>query len=239
MQRKGFIRELVLQREQVASFDTYPYSIPAVRQLDRLPLHSAVTFFVGENGSGKSTFIEAIAINAGFNPEGGTKNFNSRLHPSESSLYEQLQLVRNVQREKTGFFLRAETMFNVATEVEHGGYKEYGWQDLHVRSHGEAFLWLMQNRFGRNGLYILDEPESALSPQRQLAALRIIHELVAQGSQFIIATHSPILMAYPDATLYWLDENGLSETTLTETDHYKVTADFLSNTEVMLKHLLE
>ncbi len=235
---KGFIRELVLRRDEVNSFDEYPYNIPAVRQLDHLPLHPSVTYFVGENGSGKSTFIEAMAILAGFNPEGGTKNFNQQLRPSESQLYEQLQLIRNPKREKTGFFLRAETMFNVATEVEQGDYAQYGWANLHVQSHGEAFLWLMQERFGSNGLYILDEPESALSPQRQLAALRIIHELVKQGSQFIIATHSPILMAYPDALLYWLDGDGLRKTTYMETEHYQISRDFLNNTELMLKHLL-
>jgi len=239
MLASGFIRELVLRRDEIASFDDYPYSIPAVRQLDRLTLHPTVTFFVGENGSGKSTFVEAIAILAGFNAEGGTKNFNTQLRPSESNLYRQLQLIRNAQREKTGFFLRAETMFNVATEAEQGGYADYGWANLHEHSHGEAFLWLMQNRFGRNGLYILDEPESALSPQRQLAALRLIHDLVAQGSQFIIATHSPILMAYPNATLYWLDANGLRETRYTETEHYQITHDFMVHHETVLHHLLD
>ena len=149
-----------------------------------------------------------------------------------------MTLVRNPQREKTGFFLRAETMFNVATEIEQGGYHVYGWENLHTRSHGEAFLWLMQNRFSQNGLYILDEPESALSPQRQLAALRLIHELVVRGSQFIIATHSPILMAYPDATLYWLDEKGIQEKTLAETEHYQVTLDFLTQTKTILHHLM-
>lgn len=235
---KGFIRELVLQQAQIPSFDAYPYNIPAVRQLDRLSLNSSVTYFVGENGSGKSTFVEAIAIKAGFNPEGGSKNFNTASHPTESNLYQNLTLVRNPRREKTGFFLRAETMFNVATEIEQGGYHEYGWKNLHTRSHGEAFLWLMQNRFSQNGLYILDEPESALSPQRQLAALRLIHELVVCGSQFIIATHSPILMAYPDSTLYWLDEKGIQEKTLVETEHYQVTLDFLTQTKTFLHHLM-
>lgn len=235
---KGFIRELVLNRAQVRSFDDYPYSIPAIRQLDRLSLNSAVTFFVGENSSGKSTFIEAIAFLAGFNPEGGSKNFNARLHPSESSLREHLKLVRNVRREKSPFFLRAETMFNVSIEIEQGGYHIYGWENLHTRSHGEAFLWLMQNRFGGNGLYILDEPESALSPQRQLATLRLMQNLVTEGSQFIIATRSPILMAYPNSTLYWLDSTGLRETAYRETEHYQLMRDFVNNHEMMLHHLL-
>lgn len=237
MKHQGFIRELVLRRAQVPSFDAYPYSIPAVRELDRLRLHPAVTFLVGENGSGKSTFIEAMAILAGFNPEGGSKHFNTRQRPSESNLHQHLQLIRNPRREKTGFFLRAETMFNVATEIEQGGYNVYGWESLHLRSHGEAFLWLMQNRFGSHGLYLLDEPESALSPQRQFATLRLIHDLVAQGSQFIIATHSPILLAYPKATIYWLDETGLRETTYTETEHYQLTRNFLNNHEAMLHYL--
>lgn len=239
LQFQGFIRELKLDRSGVSSFDEYPYNIPAIKSLNQLSLHPAVTFFVGENGSGKSTIIEAIAILAGFNPEGGTKNFNTRLRPSESSLHQNLKLVRNPKREKTGFFLRAETMFNVSTEVEDGYYAEYGWESLHIRSHGEAFLWLMQNRFGSNGLYVLDEPESALSPQRQLAALRLIHELTNQGSQFIIATHSPILLAYPHGKIYSLGEEGVQQTAYTDTEHFQVTRDFLLNHERMLALLLD
>ena len=239
VQSSGFIREVRLNRQKVPAFNKYPYNIPSISKLNQLSLHPAVTFFVGENGSGKSTLIEAIAILAGFNPEGGTKNFRSRLRPSESSLHQHLKLIRNAKREKTGFFLRAETMFNVSTEIEKGGYTEYGWESLHIRSHGEAFLWLMQNRFSSDGLYVLDEPESALSPQRQLATLRLIHELSSQGSQFIIATHSPILLAFPNATIYALNENGIQETVYTDTEHYQVTRDFLVNHELMLKHLLD
>jgi predicted ATPase len=146
--------------------------------------------------------------------------------------------VRNFKKERTGFFLRAETMFNVSTHVLEQGLSEYGWENLHQMSHGEAFLWLMQNRFGENGLYILDEPEAALSPQRQLALLRIIHDLVQNGSQFIIATHSPILMAYPNAALFELDEKGIQPIKLEDTQHFLVTRDFLNNPKNFLRVLL-
>jgi predicted ATPase len=130
-------------------------------------------------------------------------------------------------------------MFNVSTQIIDNHLSEYGWEDLHRKSHGEAFLWLMQNRFRGNGLYVLDEPEAALSPQRQLALLRIIHDLVRQGSQFIIATHSPILMAYPNSTCYLLDQQGVSSTTLEETEHFQVTRDFVNNPQRMLHYLFE
>jgi predicted ATPase len=204
--------------------------------MGQIEFNPGVTFFIGENGSGKSTFIEAIALKAGFNPEGGTKSFTSSQRPSESNLCDAIRLVRGVRRERTGFFLRAETMFNVSTEAE--DYREYGWEALHEMSHGEAFLWIAMNRFVGGGLYILDEPESALSPQRQLALLARMHQLVTAGSQFIISTHSPILMAYPGATLYLLDENGVSRVQYEETEHYEITRMFLQNPSRMLKTLL-
>ena len=233
----GFLREIVLLRERVGDFTVYPYSIPAVGKLDRLRLDPAVTILIGENGSGKSTVIEAIAILAGLNPEGGTRNFRHAHRPSESSLWRSLRLVRNACRERSAFFLRAETMFNVATEVEKLQLTDYGWEDLHARSHGEAFLWLVEHRFRPHGLYVLDEPESALSPQRQLALLRHIHDLVRAGSQLVLATHSPILMAYPGATLYRLDEHGIARTKFRETEHYVVTRAFLEHPEAALEEL--
>ena len=237
--REGFIREVKLQRDKVASFDRYPFAIPAVARLHQLPLDPQVTILVGENGSGKSTLIEAIALAARFGPEGGTRNIHVATQSSESELHQHLMLVRGARREKSGFFLRAESLFNVATRVDDLGLGEYGWESLHQKSHGEAFLWLLQNRFRPNGLYILDEPEAALSPKRQLAALAIMHDLVEHGSQFIMATHSPILMAYPGALIYRLDGDGLAPTRFEETEHYTVTRSFLLRPESFLKHLFE
>jgi predicted ATPase len=229
------LRHIELMREKVPDWSAYPFAIPAVSKLPRLELNPQVTFFVGDNGSGKSTLIEAIAIKAGFNPEGGTKNFTTALHPSESKLHAYLRLARGARREAGGFFLRAETMFNVSTEAE--GYREYGWEDLHDKSHGEAFLWVAVNRFRDRGLFILDEPESALSPQRQLALLGRMHQLVNKGSQFIISTHSPILMAYPDATIYSLSRAGIEQVSYRDTEHYAVTKTFLQDPDKMLRDL--
>jgi len=233
----GFLLSVTLLRDKVPSFDEFPFSIPAVRTLDSLRFDPRVTYFIGENGSGKSTLIEAIAILAGFNPEGGSKNFRFAARPSESSLHSMLRLTRGARREKTGFFLRAETLFNLATEVEQLGLGEYGWEDMHAKSHGEAFLWLVKERFGPRGLYILDEPEAALSPQRQLAMLRLIHALVQAQCQFIIATHSSILMAYPEATIYHLSPEAITPMAYEETEHFQVTQGFLANHRDYLRHL--
>lgn len=221
------------------SFDRYPFSIPSVRTLKTLKLDPKVTFLVGENGSGKSTLIEAIAMAAGFNAEGGTKNFRFRTRPSESELHATLRLARGDQRERGGFFLRAESLFNVATLIDElDVVSSYGGVSLHEQSHGESFLALALNRFEGYGLYILDEPEAALSPSRQLAFLRIIDELVRnKGSQFIIATHSPILMAYPKATIYLLTREGMTRVPYEETEHYRITRGFLEDREEYLRHL--
>jgi predicted ATPase len=226
----------------VSDFKRYPFSIPAIAKLETLKLHPKVTFFVGENGSGKSTLIEAIAVAAGFNAEGGSRNFNFATRRSESELHRFLRLVRGIHRPKTGYFLRAESFFNVATEIErnpdamagHGGVLH------HEQSHGEAFLALVQHRFFANGLYILDEPEAAVSPQRQLGLLKLIDELVQhKGSQFVIATHSPIILAYPDATIFSLDGGGPPTAVEYErTEHFALTRDFLLNRERYLARLL-
>jgi predicted ATPase len=235
MLRPGFLLYAELMREKVADFSVYPYTIPAVAQLGRVELDPRVTFFVGENGSGKSTLIEAIAIRAGFNPEGGNKNFTGRNRPSESTLHECLRLARGARRERGGFFLRAETMFNVATEAE--AYQAHGWDNLHEKSHGESFLWLINERFRDSGLFILDEPEAALSPTRQLALLARMRQLVSAGSQFIISTHSPILLAYPEAKILQLDREGMAQVTYRDTELYAVTKSFLLDPAAALRRL--
>ena len=234
-----YLLSVSLLRDRVESFDRYPFSIPCVRALKTLKLDPKVTFFVGENGSGKSTLIEAIAVAAGFNAEGGTKSFRFRTRPSESELHAVLRLARGDQRERGGFFLRAESLFNVATQIDElDVVSSYGGVSLHEQSHGESFLALALNRFEGYGLYILDEPEAALSPSRQLAFLRIIDELVSKkGSQFIIATHSPILMAYPKATIYLLAGDGMTRVPYEETEHYRITRGFLEDREEYLRHL--
>ncbi len=235
-----FVSRVSLIRDKVESFDVYPFALPAVRELDHIDLHPKMTFFVGENGSGKSTLLEAIAISLGFNAEGGTKNFNFGTHSSHSRLHDYLRIAKGIQRPRDGFFLRAESFFNVATEIENLGVGDsYGGQSLHKQSHGEAFLALMTHRFRGKGVYLLDEPEAALSPQRQLAVLSRLHDLILDGSQFIIATHSPILMAYPEADIYQFSQEGISRIAYEDTEHYQVTRDFLANPERMLKVLLE
>lgn len=221
----------------------YPFSIPAVRALERgLTLHPKVTFFVGENGSGKSTVLEAIAVAAGFNAEGGTKNFNFETRASHSPLHEHLRVAWS-RRPKDGFFFRGESFFTVASELEaldkvRPLLQHYGGRSLHERSHGEAFLALVNNRFGGDGLYLLDEPESALSPARLLSLIAAVHNLVRRDSQVLIATHSPVLLAYPDATIYAFGPDGIATTTWAETEHVQVTREFLNAPQRFLKHLL-
>jgi predicted ATPase len=242
-----YLRSVRLRREKVESFDKYPFSLPVVSRLEELELHPAVTFFVGENGSGKSTLLEAIAVAWGFNPEGGTKNFRFQTHASHSSLHEYLRLIKPPRRARDGFFLRAESMFNVASEIEDldkgpGGppiINSYGHLSLHEQSHGESTMAVMMNRFGGDGLYILDEPEAALSPSRQLAMLSRIHELVNKRSQFLIATHSPMLMAYPNAWIYQISEHGIELVKLEDTEHYMIAKRFLSDPHQQVAWLLD
>ena len=239
----GYLRAVQLVRDRVRDFKVYPFSIPSIHALDELELDAKVTFLIGENGSGKSTLIEAIAVLAGFNAEGGTRNFNFGTRRSESCLHQFMRPVRGHRRPKDGFFLRAESFFNVATEIERLGgsiISSYGGVSLHEQSHGESFLALAMNRFGGQGLYILDEPEAALSPQRQLSLLSIINELVEdRASQFVIATHSPILMAYPNALIYRLGAHGIDRVAYEDTEHYRITRDFLSSPERFFKTLFQ
>lgn len=233
-----FLKEVRLLREKVPSFEGYPFCLPAVRSLETLVFHPKVTFLAGENGAGKSTLIEAIAVALGLNAEGGGRNFRFGTRESHSNLYEFLDLKRGIHRPKDCFFFRAESFFNLATEVENLGVGgAYGEHSLHEQSHGESFLALFQHRFFGRGLYLLDEPEAALSPMRQMAFLAALHDLVIGGSQFIMATHSPILMAYPDAWIYWLGED-VRRIEYRETEHYKVTRSFLLRTEQMVRVLM-
>ena len=244
---KQYVSQVRLRVNDIPSFDRYPFSLPAVRHLDVLDLHPKITFIVGENGSGKSTLMEAMAVSFGFNPEGGTKNFGFGTRASHSELHEYIRLSKGVKRPRDGFFLRAESFFNVATEIEKldegpGGppiIDSYGGKSLHEQSHGESFWSLVMHRFGGNGFYLLDEPEAALSPQRQLALMSRIHELVNDHSQFVIATHSPILMTYPDAYIYSCSESGMQRVSYEETEHFQVMHDFVVNPKRMLDILLD
>src|SRR5687767_611569 len=207
----------------------FPFTIPAIRKLKRLEFHPAVTFFIGENGTGKSTLLEAIAVKCAFSTAGGWKRgVTDDLLPS-SELHRQLTLSRRAHP-TDGWFLRAESFHQIATEIDqrdigHG----YGGKSLHAQSHGEAFLALLTNRLQGDGIYLFDEPEAALSPQRQLAVLTLLHRLVYHHSQLVIATHSPILLAYPQARIYEFSERGIHEIAYAETEHYRVTKDFLNN----------
>lgn len=245
-----YLTRVYLKRDQAPSFERYPFSLPAIRTLETLEFHPKVTYFIGENGSGKSTLLEAIAVSLGFNPEGGSKNLRFGTRNSHSELYQFLRVARGVKPPRDGYFLRAESFFNVATELERldsdpDNYNSttppilnaYGGNSLHEQSHGESFLTLITKRFAGNGLYILDEPEAALSPQRQLSVLSLMHNLVSADSQFIIATHSPILMAYPDSLIYRFGADRLEQVRYEETEHYQVTRDFLLHRERMLRVL--
>ena len=236
------VRSIRLRRDEIPDAAAWPWSLPAVRRLDDLRLDPAVTFLVGENGSGKSTLVEGIALAAGLNPEGGTMNFHfATREDSVSPLGDLLTLVRGTRRPKTGFFLRAESMFNVATEIERIGdtiLDFYGGVSLHEVSHGEGFLAIATNRFGPEGLYMLDEPEAALSPRSLLALITRMGQLVAEGSQFVIATHSPLLLAFPGARIYELSEDGITEAAFEDTDVVQLSRSFLEAPERFLRHLL-
>ena len=221
----------------------YPYDLPAVRALaerDGLSLDRPVTFLVGENGSGKSTLLEALAVGVGFNPEGGSRSFRFATRASESELGAHVVVVRAPGTPRTNFFLRAESFYNVASEIERIGELDgYGGVSPHERSHGESFLDLAVHRFGPRGLYLLDEPEAALSVRGAMAMLARMHDLVGQGCQFVVATHSPVLLALPGAGIVQLEDGGPRSVGYDEALPVELTRTFLADPARSLRHLLE
>jgi predicted ATPase len=241
-----FIRSLTLKRELIPDAGAYPFSIPAIAKLTELELDPHVTLLCGANASGKSTLIEAIAVAAELNPEGGSRNFSFETRGSHSQLGDLMRLERGARRPRTEFFLRAESFFNVASEIETidretASYPpliaSYGGVSLHEQSHGQSFIALLVHRFGPDGLYILDEPEAALSPQGQLAMIARMHELVAAGSQFVVATHSPILLSFPGARIYELSEEGIAHVAYDDTETVTLYRSFLAAPGAYHRHL--
>ena len=244
-----YIRNIVFNN--TLSEYSYLNDLPVIKYLSEaktLSFNSQVTFFVGENGTGKSTLLEAIAVAYGFNAEGGSKNFSFSTNSTHSELCNHIKLIRHGYA-KDGFFLRAESLYNFATNIDNIDNEKYEYIDppplidgyggisLHNQSHGESFLSIIQNRFHGNGLYILDEPEAALSPMRLLTLMVNIRELVNKNSQFIIATHSPILMAFPQAHILEFSQSGIHNISYKDTEHYRITKRFLDNPEKMLHYL--
>jgi predicted ATPase len=234
-----YLLRAAFRPDAAIDFDRYPFSIPAVRDMANIDFHPNVTFFVGENGSGKSTVLEALALALGFGSEGGTLNVRLQTTESVSSLHESLRLARGVPKPRDGYFLRAETFFNLATYMDEADYLGgYGGKSLHRQSHGESFMAVLLHKLRGDGIYLMDEPEAALSPNRQLAALTAIHDLVETGSQFIIATHSPLLLAYPHARIFQFESAGISQVAYEDTEHFCVTQDFLNHHARRLQQLL-
>ncbi len=230
--------------------DRLPLNLPALKNTDTIEFDTSVTFFVGENGSGKSTLLEAIAILLKLGNQGGTGNFDVRDRYGNSGLHEFMRLTKSAEKLKDKYYLRAESLFNVADYLDDlwrdagAGtskaqvFARYGGKSLHEQSHGESFMAILVNALGGKGIYLFDEPEAALSPQRQLSALARIHELVERQSQFIIATHSPILMSYPNSRIYSFGPEGLALVKYEETEHFQITRDFLNAYPSYLRHLL-
>ena len=235
---------LLLPAEEPEPRVGYPWELPVIAALSAgLALNPRVTYLIGENGSGKSTLLEAIAVAAGMNAEGGSSSFRFSTRDSHSALHASIRLVRGARRPRTDFFLRAESLFTAATYLEElaavdgRALAPYGGDSLHEKSHGESFLAVMINRFGPHGLYLLDEPEAALSTQNSLTCLRRMHELVGEGSQLLIATHSPILLAYPGATIYSCGEHGLEQVSYEDAEPVRLTTSFLGARERFLDQL--
>ena len=232
-----FIRGLTIDWDKI---DRYSYlrNIEALNGLEHLEFRKPITFLVGENGSGKSTLLEAIAVGYGFNPEGGTKNYSFSTYDSHSELYNAIRIEKGIRRAKGGYFLRAESFYNVATKEMEYADGSHPSALYHEKSHGESFLALAQDYLGSDGVYIFDEPEAALSPQRQLTLLTEIYECAKKGSQFIIVTHSPILLGIPDAEILTFDNGVLHPCEYEDTDSYKITELFINHRKELLNRLL-
>ena len=233
------IRGLNINWEKISP-RSYLRGIESIAELDYLQFHKPITFFVGENGSGKSTMLEAIAVAYGFNPEGGTKNYNFSTYDSHSELCDAIRLIKGVHKPGWGYFLRAESFYNVATAEDEYSREPGGVpQHYHEQSHGESFLAMAQSNFKTNGVYLLDEPEAALSPQRQLTLLLEIVRCARAESQFIIVTHSPILLGIPDAEILSFDNGKIHACSYEDTESYQVTEMFINNREQILHSLLD
>lgn len=240
------LRSIKLLREEIKSWDTHPFSVDAIKSLDEIKITSQVTFFIGENGCGKSTLLEAIARNFGFSKEGGTKNtqFQTKEEDYIQNLADKIRLVWS-EKLLTGYFLRAESFFNFATHLDYlqtikgDAYEPYGGSSLHQQSHGQSFMTLFQNHFYKNGFFLLDEPEAALSTQKQLTFLAVLNDIVQQHqkSQFIIATHSPIILSFPNSQILEFKEGKITETTYEQTEIYALTKNFLNNKEKIFNEL--
>jgi len=243
MEFNGYLLSLRFNQEHLP--ERYPFNIPCLKSFRELAFHPNVTFFTGENGVGKSTLIEALAVSLGFNAEGGSKNFNFASKATHSELHNYLTISKSFRKPKDGFFLRGESFYNVASEIdkldeELGGPKiidAYGGISLHEQSHGQSFWSLFMNRFNGNGIYILDEPESALSATKQIAMLSKIDSLVDKNAQFVITTHSPILLAYPNATIYEMADGKITKVKYEESEIYRVYKSFLNNPKRILDNL--
>ena len=233
-----FIKSIVVHWDKVPK-DSYIRKIQSLKGLETLAFKRPVTFFVGENGSGKSTLLEAMAVSYGFNPEGGTINYDFSTFDSHSELYEAVTLVKGYRRARWGYFLRAESFYNVATKEKDYVDTLHSSKEYHERSHGEVYLEIIHENFKKNGLYFLDEPEAALSPQRQLSLLIELYRCAKEGSQFFVVTHSPILLGLPDAQILTFDKGQIHPCKYEETDSYRITKSFVNNRNGMLKIMLE
>lgn len=236
------LKKIAVLRERITQPREYPFSVPAIASLDTICVTSRVCFLVGENGTGKSTLLEAIAAHYGFGLEGGNRNFSPRTTETVNAIEPLVKALRLSFTNRTGrgFYLRAESFFNVATHIDDLGLSSsYGDRSLHGQSHGESFLSLLENRFTRSGLYLLDEPEAALSPQRQLSFLILLHELLVNNDniQFIIATHSPILLAYPAAQILSFDDGKIHQINYRESQPFQLLRGFVAAPERYMKAL--
>lgn len=238
------LKKITLLRDRVLDWNTYPFNVPAIQSLNELEIKSRVCFFVGENGSGKSTLLEAIAAHYGFGHEGGSRSFRRITTNSVLSIEPLVKALRIAFTTRTGrgFYLRAESFFNVATSVDEiGAWDAYGGKSLHEQSHGESFIALLKHRFTRNGFYVLDEPEAALSPPRQLSFLVLLHDLLEnnQDIQFLIATHSPIILSFPGAQIMTFDDGTIHEIAYEETLPVQIYARFMKDRQKFLRELFQ